>query len=156
MHILLDWHSRSLFIHFNLIISLLSWISLTSSLQDFTFICILRQQTAQAGPSSLHKLFFPFFSFFLVPSYVGYVLCTSKWWFGYLLLRLAIWVFVEVFVREWPTEFSPLRKNPLFIERPQISQNILSFGRSQNDLPKLLIHWCCRNTAGLVYLDIKS
>ncbi len=47
MHILSDWHFRSLFIHFNLIITLLSQISIPSSLQDFTFICILRQQTAQ-------------------------------------------------------------------------------------------------------------
>ena len=47
MHILLDRHSRSLFIHFNLIISLLSQNSVTSSLQDFPFIHILRQQTAQ-------------------------------------------------------------------------------------------------------------
>ena len=47
MHILLDRHSSSLFIHFNLIISLLSRTYLTSSLQDFTFVCILRQQTAQ-------------------------------------------------------------------------------------------------------------
>ncbi len=43
----LDWHSSSLFIHFNLIISLLSQTYLTSSLRDFTFVCILRQQTAQ-------------------------------------------------------------------------------------------------------------
>ncbi len=47
MHILSDRHSRSRFIHFNLIISLLSRNSVTSSLQDFPFICILRQQTAQ-------------------------------------------------------------------------------------------------------------
>ena len=47
MHILSDKHSRSLFIHFNLIISLLSRISVTSSLRDFPFIRILRQQTAQ-------------------------------------------------------------------------------------------------------------
>ena len=47
MHILLDRHSRSLFIHFNLIISLLSRISVTSSLRDFPFIRILRQQTDQ-------------------------------------------------------------------------------------------------------------
>ena len=42
-----DWHSSSLFSHFNLIISLLSRTYPTSSLQDFTFVCILRQQTAQ-------------------------------------------------------------------------------------------------------------
>ncbi len=47
MHILSDRHSRSHFIHFNLIISLLSRISVTSSLQDFLVIHILRQQTAQ-------------------------------------------------------------------------------------------------------------
>ncbi len=47
MHIPLDQHSSSLLIHFNLIISLLSQIYLTSSLQDFTFVCILRQQMAQ-------------------------------------------------------------------------------------------------------------
>ena len=47
MHILSDRHSHSFFIHFNLIITLLSQISLTSSLQDFPFIRILRQQTAQ-------------------------------------------------------------------------------------------------------------
>ena len=47
MHILLDWHSRSLFIHFNLIFSLLSRISVSSSLQDFPFNHILHQQTAQ-------------------------------------------------------------------------------------------------------------
>ena len=47
MHILSDRHSRSLFIHFNLIISLLSQNSVTSSLQDFPFNRILRQQTAQ-------------------------------------------------------------------------------------------------------------
>jgi hypothetical protein len=47
MHILSDRHSRSLFIHFNLIISLLSRISVTSSLRDFLVIRILRQQTAQ-------------------------------------------------------------------------------------------------------------
>ena len=47
MHILLDRHSRSLFIHFNLIISLLSQNCVTSSLQDFPFNRILRQQMAQ-------------------------------------------------------------------------------------------------------------
>ncbi len=47
MHILSDRHSSSLFILLNLIISLLSRIYLTSSLRDFTFVCILRQQTAQ-------------------------------------------------------------------------------------------------------------
>ena len=47
MHILSDRHSSSFVIHFNLIISLLSQISVTSSLQDFPFIHILCQQTAQ-------------------------------------------------------------------------------------------------------------
>ncbi len=47
MHVPSDRHSSSLFIHFNLIITLLSQIYLTSSLQYFTFVCILRQQTAQ-------------------------------------------------------------------------------------------------------------
>ena len=47
MHILLDRHSRSLFIHFHLIISLLSQNSLISSLRDFPFNRILHQQTAQ-------------------------------------------------------------------------------------------------------------
>ena len=47
MHVPSDRHSSSLFIHFNLIITLLSRIYLTSSLRDFTSVCILRQQTAQ-------------------------------------------------------------------------------------------------------------
>jgi hypothetical protein len=47
MHILLDQNSSSFFIHFNLIISLLSHIYITSSLQDTHFNPILRQQTAQ-------------------------------------------------------------------------------------------------------------
>ena len=47
MHILLDRHSSSFFIHFNLMVSLLSRNSVTSSLRDFTFVCILRQQMAQ-------------------------------------------------------------------------------------------------------------
>ncbi len=47
MHILSDRHSNSFFIHFKLIISLLSRNSVTSSLRDFPFICIQRQQTAQ-------------------------------------------------------------------------------------------------------------
>ena len=38
MHPLSDWHSRSFFMHFNLIVSLLSWHYLTSSWQDFTSI----------------------------------------------------------------------------------------------------------------------
>jgi hypothetical protein len=47
MLILSDRHSNSFFILFKPIITLLSRISITSSLQDFTFIYILRQQTAQ-------------------------------------------------------------------------------------------------------------
>jgi hypothetical protein len=47
MHILLDRHCNSCFIHFKLIILLLSQNSVTSSLQDFPFIRILCQQTAQ-------------------------------------------------------------------------------------------------------------
>ena len=47
MHVLSDRHSSSFFIHFNLIISLLSQNSVTSSLRDFSFIHILHQQTAQ-------------------------------------------------------------------------------------------------------------
>ncbi len=47
MHILSDRHSNSFFIHFKLIITLLSRISITSSLRDVTIICILCQQTAQ-------------------------------------------------------------------------------------------------------------
>ena len=46
MHILSSWHFRSFFIHFKLIISLLSHTFITSSLQDNSFNCILRQQTA--------------------------------------------------------------------------------------------------------------
>ena len=47
MHILSNQHSRSFFIHFNLIISLFSHIIITSSLWDSSFNSILRQQTAQ-------------------------------------------------------------------------------------------------------------
>ena len=38
------------------------------------------------------------FSLFVFFCFVVCRLCTSKQWFGYLLLCLAIWVFVEVFV----------------------------------------------------------
>ena len=47
MQILSDQDSRSFFIHFKLIISLLSHIFITSSLRDIHFNRILCQQTAQ-------------------------------------------------------------------------------------------------------------
>jgi hypothetical protein len=71
--------------------------------------------------------------------------------FGYFWLRLAIWVFVEVFGRDW--EKSIFRRKVFVGPR---SPKTLCFGKSKSDLPKVSICCCCRNTDGLVCLDIKS
>ncbi len=89
---------------------------------------------AEFDTYSLQKLFLCFFMFVVCR------FCTSKQSFGYVLLDLARCVFIEVFVRDWP-------KAKIWLEsfwRPQISQNIWSFGRSKSDL------WKRCNAAGVV------
>ena len=106
---------------------------------------VLRSHKAETF--SRWKLFLPFFLFFH-RMYVMYK-------------QAMIWVFSALFgnvsfcwsFRSW------LRKNPCFVEffleAPHLPKQ-KSFERSKSDLPKLMIHgWCC-NTAGMVYLDIKS
>ncbi len=96
--------------------------ALEGSLQKDKVRAKLSNYLTKVGPYSPRKLFFVFFLMFVVCRF-----WPSKQSFGYVFLDLARCVFVEVFVRDW-------LKTKICLEsfrRPQISQNISCFRRSQ-------------------------
>jgi hypothetical protein len=72
-----------------------------------------------------------FFSCFFV--FVVCRFCTSKQSFGYLLIDLARWVFVKVFVRDWPKTKFWLES---FLEAPDLPKPFKFW-----ELPKLFKFW---------------